>query len=132
MYQRLSEVRTESDVEEIRAELTDRYGEAPKPVATLLQVAAFRAHARAAGLSEVTGQGSYVRFGPVELADSGTVRLQRLYPKSIVKPAVRTILVPRPATARVGGTTLRDEALLEWCREVIDSVVVKAPVVSAG
>ena len=132
MYQRLSEVRTESDVEEIRGELTDRYGKPPKPVATLLQVAGFRAHARAAGLTDVTGQGSYIRFGPVELADSATVRLQRLYPKSIVKPTVRTILVPRPSTARVGGTPLRDEALLEWCREVIDSVVVKAPVASAG
>jgi transcription-repair coupling factor (superfamily II helicase) len=132
MYQRLAEVRTESDVADIAAELADRYGEAPAAVATLLTVAGFRAHARAAGLTEVTSQGKYVRFGPVELPDSGSVRLQRLYPGSIVKPSVRTILVPRPASAPVGGTPLRDEALLAWCREVIDSVIMKAPVAAAG
>jgi transcription-repair coupling factor (superfamily II helicase) len=33
------------------------------------------------------------------------------------------MLVPRPSTAPVGGQPLRDEALLAWAREVIDTVV---------
>ena len=47
--------------------------------------------------------GRNVRFAPVDLPDSRVVRLNRLYPKSIVKAPVSTILVPRPQTAGIGG-----------------------------
>lgn len=123
MYKRLSEVRTPEDIEAIRAELLDRYGEPPLPVARLLLVAGFRVRARRAGLSEVTIQGKYVRFAPVELPDSAAVRLQRLYPKSLLKPGVRTMLVPRPLPARVGAKPPQDEELLAWTLGVIDAVI---------
>jgi transcription-repair coupling factor (superfamily II helicase) len=42
-----------------------------------------------------------------------------------VKPAVRTILVPRPSTARVGGRPLADVELLHWCRDLVDAVLVE-------
>jgi len=132
MYKRLAEVRTGEDVNRIREELVDRYGEPPAPVASLLEVARFRARARGAGLTDVTLQGKYVRFTPVELPDSGKVRLDRIYPKSILKPGVRTMLVPRPSTAVVGGQPIRDEALLSWAREVVDTVVDRAPVAASG
>ena len=123
MYKRLAEVRADEDVDLLREEMVDRYGEPPAPVASLLEVARFRARMRAAGLTDVTVQGKYVRFAPVELPDSATVRLNRLYPKSIVKPNLRTMLVPRPSTAVVGGKPIRDEALLTWARQVVDTVV---------
>jgi transcription-repair coupling factor (superfamily II helicase) len=68
-------------------------------------------------------QSSYIRFAPVELPESGRIRLNRLYPRTVVKENVRTILVPRPTTAPVGGQPLRDEALLAWVREVVDQVI---------
>jgi transcription-repair coupling factor (superfamily II helicase) len=123
MYKRLAEVRADADVEAIREELVDRYGQPPEPVVSLLEVARFRARARQAGLTDVTAQGTYVRFAPVELPESGVLRLNRLHPRSIVKPALRTMLVPRPTTAVVGGRPIRDEALLSWAREVVDTVV---------
>ena len=52
----------------------------------------------------------------------------QLYPKSITKPQLRTMLVPRPTTAVVGGRPIRDEELLRWARDVIDTVVDRAPV----
>jgi transcription-repair coupling factor (superfamily II helicase) len=127
MYKRLAEVRTDEDVAAIREELLDRYGEPPTPVASLLEVARLRARARRAGLTDITLQGKYVRFAPVELPDSGKVRLDRLYPRSILKPGVRTMLVPRPQPANVGGPPIRDEELLAWARQVVDSVVDRAP-----
>ncbi len=127
MYKRLAEVRVDEDVDLLREEMVDRYGEPPAPVASLLEVARFRARLRQAGLSDVTLAGKYVRFAPVDLPDSGRVRLQRLYPQSIVKENVRTMLVPRPSTAVVGGQPLRDEALLTWAREVIETVIDRAP-----
>jgi transcription-repair coupling factor (superfamily II helicase) len=123
MYKRLAEVRSPQDVQDVRAELVDRYGEPPAAVASLLQVARLRARISGVGLTDVTMQGGFVRFAPADLPDSARLRLGRLYPKSIVKPTLRTILVPRPSTGRVGGQPVRDEALLDWCHEVIDTVI---------
>jgi transcription-repair coupling factor (superfamily II helicase) len=103
--------------------VVDRYGEPPQEVESLLLVARFRARARRAGIREVTIAGRNVRFTPVVLPDSMTVRLQRLYPKSIAKPPVETLLVPRPQTAVVGGHPIVGVALLEWARGVIDAVI---------
>jgi transcription-repair coupling factor (superfamily II helicase) len=123
MYKRLAEVRDDEGLGLIREELTDRYGEPPAPVEALMEVARFRARARQAGLQEVIIQAKYVRFGPLDLKDSQKVRLERLYPGSVVKTTLRTILVPRPNTKPVGGQPIRDDALLSWARQVIDTVI---------
>jgi transcription-repair coupling factor (superfamily II helicase) len=96
----------------------------PAPVENLLEVARLRVTARRAGLADVGTQGQHVRFGPLDLRESQQMRLARLYPGSLVKPAVHTVLVPRPKTARVGGQPLRDRAVLEWARQVIEAVLV--------
>ncbi|WP_407938145.1 transcription-repair coupling factor [Motilibacter rhizosphaerae] len=129
-YRKIAEAASADDIAAVRAELTDRYGVLPEPVENLLAVAAFRTKARAAGLRDVALQGTSVRFGPVDLPESRVMRLQRLYPKTLVKPAVQQILVPRPTTARVGGQPLRDTALLDWAATLIDAVLVDAPAVA--
>ncbi|HEX5088129.1 MAG TPA: transcription-repair coupling factor, partial [Nocardioides sp.] len=123
MYKRLAEVRSDDDVDLLLEELKDRYGEPPVEVTSLLIVARFRARARQAGIGEVTIAGKFVRFAPVTLPESRVVRLQRLYPKSIVKAPVETILVPRPHVGGVLGKPLDGIALLEWARGVIDAVI---------
>jgi transcription-repair coupling factor (superfamily II helicase) len=123
MYKRLAEVRSDDDVDQLQAELEDRYGNPPEEVVSLLFVARFRARARRAGIGEITISGKYVRFAPVSLPESRVVRLQRLHPKSVVKAPVNTILVPRPQTAPVGGRPLAGIALLEWSRQIIDAVI---------
>ena len=69
-------------VDEVRAELADRYGTLRHSVDNLLAVALLRVKARQAGLTDVNVQGNYVRFAPVDLPDSARVRLDRLYPKT--------------------------------------------------
>lgn len=123
MYKRLAEVRSDEDVRVLNEELLDRYGTPPDPVSRLLAVASFRARAREVGLSEITVQGKYLRFHPVELPDSRVVRLNRLHPKSLYKAPVRTMLVPRPLPAGFGAPPPRDEELLGWARQVIDGVI---------
>ncbi len=123
VYKRLAEVRSGEDVDAVRDELVDRYGEPPEVVASLLMVARFRARARQAGLSEITIAGKHVRFGRVELPESRVLRLQRMYPKSLVKAQVGSVLVPRPRTAVVAGQPLQGVALLEWARGVVDAVI---------
>jgi len=126
-YTSIAAIDSEDDVVAVREELLDRYGELPLPVATLLDVARLRSAARRVGLTDITLQGSHVRFAPVELPDSRVVRVQRLYPKTILKPTVRTMLVPVPkagaSSGGFGGEPLRDIELLAWCAEVVRSVL---------
>jgi transcription-repair coupling factor (superfamily II helicase) len=93
------------------------------PQANPLDVAGLRVAARQAGLADITAAGNHIRFAPVELPDSRQVRVQRLYPKTVLKSAVHTMLLPVPKTAAVGGQPLRDTELLTWCGEVIRSVL---------
>jgi transcription-repair coupling factor (superfamily II helicase) len=122
-YKKLASVLDEQVLADIEAELIDRYGPLPEPVRNLMEVARLRTVARQAGVADISVQGNYVRFGPVELPESAQLRLQRLYPKSLVKDAVHTILVPKPMTARVGGQPLRDTAVLQWASDLIRGVL---------
>jgi transcription-repair coupling factor (superfamily II helicase) len=131
-YKKIAAAHTDDEIEAVRAELRDRYGEPPPAVDNLLAVAAFRVHARRFRLTDVATQGKYIRFAPLDLRESQTVRLQRLYPGSVVKPATSTVLVPAPMTARVGGQPIRDRALLDWCRELLDTVVADLAVAASA
>ena len=122
MYKRLAEVRSEADVKGVEAELADRYGPPPAAVDNLLAVARFRLLARSAGLTEIVSQGNFVRFGPVQLVESRRLRLQRLYPRSVVKDAAKIALVPRPMSSQIGADPVRDAALLTWCTKVVTEV----------
>ncbi|GAB2703406.1 transcription-repair coupling factor [Kitasatospora kifunensis] len=114
-YRSIAAVNSEADIEQVRAELTDRYGKLPDPVENLLLVAALRLYARRCGVADITLQGANVRFGPVELRESQQLRLNRLYPRSQVKAATAQLLVPRPTTARIGGKPVVGRELLAWC-----------------
>lgn len=130
MYKRLADVRALSDIDDLRSELVDRYGEPPEAVEVLLDVARLRVRVREAGLTEVTAAGPNVRFAPLKLPDSAQMRLQRIYPRSTYKVAAEVALVPRPKTAPVGGKPLVGRELLEWTRTVIDTLVPAAAPVS--
>ena len=131
-YSKLSAVREVAEIDQVRAELTDRYGAPPAPVEVLLDVARFRIDARAAGVDEVQAQGKTIRFAHLEVPDSAAMRMKRLYPGTLLKPATRQVLVPRPMTSRFGGTELRDHDLLEWAREVLRTLVPAAAEQIAG
>ncbi|MGH8890208.1 MAG: transcription-repair coupling factor [Acidothermaceae bacterium] len=125
-YRAMAEASNEADIEAVRDELADRYGPLPEPVANLLEVAKLRVFLRPYGIGEVAFQGNQIRFAPLTLRDSQVLRLQRLYPKSIVKPPLRTVLIPRPTDAppgRFGGQPLRDVALLRWVAGVARDVL---------
>ncbi len=122
-YRKLAAVADEAALADIEAELNDRYGEPPAAVRNLVEVARLRTVARAAGVADVSVQGQFVRFGPVKLRESQELRLQRLYPRSVVKQALGTVLVPMPKTAPVGGRPLRDLEILQWAADVIRAVL---------
>jgi transcription-repair coupling factor (superfamily II helicase) len=130
-YTKIAAIDSDEDIAAVNSELADRYGPPPGQVLGLLAVARLRFQARRVGLTDITQQGSHIRFAPVELPDSRQVRVQRLYPKTVLKPAVRTMLVPVPrsapgarpgAPAPPGAPLLRDQELLAWCAQLVEAV----------
>ena len=113
-------------------ELTDRYGEPPEPVRNLVEVARLRIIVRSAGLTDVVAVGNNVRFAPAQLRESQQLRLARLYPKSSYKEGAQTVLVPKPTTARIGGSPLRDTAVLSWATDLIRQVMLDDVIVDPG
>ena len=122
-YKRLADAHSDEQVSEVAAELTDRYGPLPEQAQTLIDVARFRVRCRDVGISEVIAQGNGIRLHPVELPESAQMRLTRLYPRTTVKPAVRTIIVPRPTAGKaMGAAPLKDQELLAWADELVQVV----------
>ena len=124
MYKRIAEVRTEADLDAVAAELADRYGRPPAAAEALLAVARFRLLARAAGVTEVVAQGSFIRFAPAQLPDSRELRLSRVYPGSVIKDA--HILVPRPMASVVPKIPLVGAGLLDWAGDLVRAVYAPA------
>ncbi|HEY5456779.1 MAG TPA: transcription-repair coupling factor, partial [Acidothermaceae bacterium] len=124
-YREMAEATSHEDLEAVRAELADRYGPLPEPVTNLLEVAALRVDLRPYGITEVVLLGPQIRFAPVSLPESATLRLLRLFPNSIVKAPLHTILVPRPTDApgRSAGQPLRDVPLLQWVRTLVREIL---------
>jgi transcription-repair coupling factor (superfamily II helicase) len=154
-YTAIAAIGSDKDIVAVTEELTDRYGPPPQPVLNLLEVARLRARARQAGLTDITLQGNHIRFAPVELPESRALRAQRLYPRTLLKPAVRTMLVPVPKAGAgqrlgspggrgsgrsgasspvtpIGAPSLRDGELLAWCEELIGEIFDGLPVSSAS
>jgi transcription-repair coupling factor (superfamily II helicase) len=122
-YRSIASANTEDDIRSVREELTDRYGKLPEPVENLLLVAGLRMLARACGVGEIVLQGPNIRFAPVELRESQELRLKRLYPKTVIKPAAHQILVPRPTAGRIGGKPVVGRELLSWTGEFLTTIL---------
>ena len=122
-YRAIASANTEDDIRAVREELTDRYGKLPEPVENLLLVAGLRMLARACGVGEIVLQGSNIRFAPVELRESQELRLKRLHPKTVIKPAAHQILVPRPTAGRIGGKPVVGRELLAWTGEFLTTIL---------
>ncbi|WUH93195.1 transcription-repair coupling factor [Streptomyces sp. NBC_00433] len=122
-YRAIAAANSAEDVTAVREELVDRYGPLPEPVENLLLVAGLRMLARKVGVTDITLQGANVRFGPVELRESQELRLSRLHPRAVLKPATHQVLVPRPATARIGGKPVVGRELLEWTADFLTTVL---------
>jgi transcription-repair coupling factor (superfamily II helicase) len=85
LYRRLGRVVSDDGLEEVRAELLDRYGPLPAPVIRLLEVSRMRFRAEEAGLLQVSREeGQLVlRFGPDwSRADS----MRALAPRAVDDP----------------------------------------------
>ena len=59
---RIAAIRTDADASDLLDEMLDRYGDAPKSVLTLLDVALLRAAASQVGITDLTQKGSQLKL----------------------------------------------------------------------
>ncbi len=135
IYRRLAQSEGDDEVNEIIAELKDRFGELPQPARLLMDVARVRNMARKLGIQELIWQGKSMKVAPITLAESKELRIKRLYPGSIYKRNVETLLVShhfsdvmseswantRRSSDKVGASADEAMELLSWVRNVLDS-----------
>ena len=126
LYRRLADVAKPTDVQSIREELLDRFGELPEEANALLAVAQLRALAKSHGIREVVATGKFLRLTPLTLPESRQLRLARLFPGSIYKGPTRTALITLPKNPAWNPSKpvaeIVDTSLLTWVTEVVDQL----------
>jgi transcription-repair coupling factor (superfamily II helicase) len=141
-YRRLAAATDDAAVDAVAEDLRDRFGagpdgQLPPQVESLLGIARLRVFLRGYGLADVSVQGKFLRLAPVDLPESARLRLERLYPKTVVKPSIGTVLVPLPTAPMAGrpiGGPVGDAELVDWVRRLVSTVLPapSAPVVVAA
>ena len=113
-YRRLAAAADDAGVDAVVDELVDRYGPLPEPAQRLVGVARLRLLCREFGITDVSSvSASTVKLSPMELPDSGQLRLKRMYPGGGYRATTRTVTVPIPRAAdSVGSPRIRDAELV--------------------
>ncbi len=62
LYRRMAAIRTQEDADDLLDEIVDRYGEPPKGVLNLIDIALLRSNARKVGIQDIKQKGSDVLF----------------------------------------------------------------------
>ena len=75
LYRRIAALRSQEDASDLLDELMDRYGDPPKPVYALLDVALLRAGAARAGISDISQKERQVRFVLAEFSTEAIAAL---------------------------------------------------------
>ena len=124
IYRRLADAASYEVLTEIEEELVDRFGPLPMPARELIAVASLRLLAKNLEIADISMVGKNLRLSPVALAESGQIKLSRLYPGSIYKNASQTLLVSRPTTANwIDSPKVGNTSTLTWVNEVITNLI---------
>ena len=104
LYRRMAAIRSQEDADDLLDEIVDRYGEPPRGVLNLIDVALLRAKARAAGIKDIKQRGSEVQFVLADLDFQAVSALcgDKDYSARVTflpnakEPSLRLKLVPGP------------------------------------
>ena len=118
LYRRIAAIREDEDASDLLDELLDRYGEAPKAVLALLDVALLRSAAAKAGVSDISQKGNVLRlqlgvFHPEALAAvCGLAKYRRRLTLAAGEvPALSLILKPGEDVLETARTLVEDLTL---------------------
>lgn len=133
IYRRLADAKNDDEINAIQDELQDRFGELPHEARALLRVAKLRSYVKSHGITDFAVQGRFVKVAPLAPTESMELKINRLYPGSIVKSVTKTVLIARPqsgawetpnSAASYGkDDEIGDTALLDWAFELAQTLL---------
>ena len=103
---------TRQKLQEILAELEDRYGTAPKAVLQLIEVTALRQQANRLGLKDVNLLGAMAKLSPVELSEKELVELAHKLKGVRYLQSSKLLSVPVPISS--GTEPKSDDEVIDW------------------
>lgn len=113
LYRRIACVRNDKDAEDIIDELVDRYGDVPRSVDNLVQVALLRSEASTRGVTEIAQKKNRVIFG---LRDFDFKRITRLCAVPEFKDRVQVLPGDKPSIAL---SLAKKEDPLMWSKHLV-------------
>ena len=116
LYRRIAAIRSREDADDLMDEMLDRYGDAPKCVLALLDVALLRAAAVKVGVTDITQKESVVHF------TLGDMDLQRLAAVCGMKKYRARLRLGAGSTPCMMLRLQPKEDVLEQCAELMDAL----------
>ena len=129
LYRRLADSKDDEQIDAIREELIDRFGPLPKAAERLIRVAKLRTFVKSRGITDFAVQGKYVKVAPFAPTESLEMKIQRLYPGSIVKSVTKVVMIARPQSAAWESAAgehddeMVDTSLLDWAIELAETLL---------
>jgi transcription-repair coupling factor (superfamily II helicase) len=125
LYRRLADAKDDAEIDAIKEELVDRFGALPHEAEALLQVAKLRTFVKSHGISDFAVQGRYVKVAPLQPSESLELKINRLYPGSIVKSVTKVVMIARPQSAawESAADEIGDTSLLDWAFELAQTLL---------
>jgi transcription-repair coupling factor (superfamily II helicase) len=114
VHRRLARTATLQELDEVRADISDRFGEPPEPVEALLQLQAIRLKAAQARCSAVAFRGQRLQIDGLKLDDAGAARLRASDERAVYFKQRSQLTVHRSAG---------DSHLLTWVAHVLDAII---------
>ncbi len=115
LYRRIAAIRSQEDASDLLDELMDRYGDPPKSVYALLDVALLRAAASRAGISDISQRGDKLKFTIQNFAVEAIAKVcampkyrHRLALSAGDTPALTLTLRPKDAVLETALTLVED------------------------
>ena len=105
-YKRISAIETEDDEKDVLDELIDRFGEPPKPVRNLIEIASIKALAKEVGITEISQKGNCVLLTFLEdMLSESVIELimDRYYDTCTINPKKPVITYREKQPAKMMG-----------------------------
>jgi transcription-repair coupling factor (superfamily II helicase) len=119
IHRRIASALEVADVERLREDLQDRFGEPPEPLLNLMALQRARIKFGAAGAQAVSFRGDRLAVTPIELDSTRARRLRAELPEAMYEAARSQVLVrvPRDGPARFPAVVHAADVLLAVARE---------------
>jgi transcription-repair coupling factor (superfamily II helicase) len=119
VHRRIAGAREVAELQELRAELTDRFGDVPTPLANLITLQQARIKLGEAGATAVTFRGGRLAVTPIELDSARARRLREALPGAIYESgrSQLSVRVPEDPEQRFPAVVNAADVLLSVQRE---------------